>query len=163
MYDLDNDGIIGPNDMKIFTNSLMRGLAYYDEKPDPTAAQVTAKVASLMMKYDCKDKDGKLSLDEFMQMLKKDPEVTELLYEYGFITKAVKYIFQNIRNNHQRKLITMILTQIQRQRWKEGRFNEMKESKESRAVSNTMSPLVMIMSLDQKIRKLKFLVFGYQK
>ena len=66
MYDIDNDGIIGPNDMKIFTNSLMRGLAYYDEKPDPTAAEVTAKVASLMMKYDCKDKDGKLSLEEFM-------------------------------------------------------------------------------------------------
>ena len=65
MYDEDNDGFIGPKDLPVFTTSLLRGLAYYDEQPAPTPAQVATKVASLMIKYDCKDKDGKLSPDEF--------------------------------------------------------------------------------------------------
>ena len=86
---MDGDGFIGPEDMIMFTTSIMRGLNYYDELPDPSSVEVDEKVKSLMTKWDHQDQDGKLSPEEFNAMLKKDPEVLRLFYEYGFITKAV--------------------------------------------------------------------------
>lgn len=40
MYDFDSDEFIGLNDLIVFVGSLMRGLAYYDEKPTPSSDEI---------------------------------------------------------------------------------------------------------------------------
>jgi WD40 repeat protein len=45
-------------------------------------------VKSLLTKWDHNDKDEKLSLEEWMAMLRKDPDVLTMLFKLGFINKA---------------------------------------------------------------------------
>lgn len=85
---MSGDSFIDESDLKIFARSLLDILNYYEERPDPTEEEVNERVKSILKKWDHQDNDGKLSLEEWVTMLRKDPDVLKMQYEYGFITKA---------------------------------------------------------------------------
>lgn len=88
IYDMDKDEYLGPDELKVFIRTVFSTLSYFDEVPEPTAEEIEEKTESFMLKWDHIDKDGKLSVEEYKQMIKKDPDVLRALFSMGMITKA---------------------------------------------------------------------------
>ena len=61
-----------------------------------------------MAKWDYVDKDNKLSQKEFTSMLKKDPDVLRMMFEFGFITKAELSLEENDYNDYDSDLETEV-------------------------------------------------------
>lgn len=59
-YDLDKDGKIGIEDLKVFMRSVVANVNYYDESEAPTASEVEERAKQMMVKWDHMDKDGYL-------------------------------------------------------------------------------------------------------
>jgi hypothetical protein len=85
-------------------------------------------------------------------MLKKDPDVLRMLFEFGFITKAVE-IHINPRNLPLRKQITMILILTWRLKWNDAMKCMMSELSVSRMELNITKQRMMLNKLGLKTKK----------